>query len=77
MCYTFANVQAMRREKESFCTFGPILGKKCLPLTVSAPIVLSAQIALKDYSFYILHPILNKLGMYHHWANALHICVRI
>ena len=33
-------------------------------------IVLSAQIPLKDYYFYIFHSILIKLGMYHHWVNA-------
>ena len=40
-------------------------------------IVLSAQILLKDYYFYIVHPILFKLSIYHHWTNALRKRVRI
>ena len=40
-------------------------------------IVLSAQITIKDYSFYILHQILIKLGIHHYWANVPHKCVRI
>ena len=37
----------------------------------------SAQISLKDYSFYIFHPILMKLDTYHHWVNVLPNCVQI
>ena len=32
---------------------------------------------IKAYSFYSFLLILTKLGMYHHWANALQNCVRI
>ena len=39
--------------------------------------VVSAQIPLKDYFFYIFHQNLMKLGMYYHWAIALRKCVRI
>ena len=40
-------------------------------------IVVSAQINLKDYSFYIFHSIIIKLGIHDHWANALRKCVWI
>ena len=36
MCYTFESVQAMKREKGRFCTFGQNFGGKCLPLTAVA-----------------------------------------
>ena len=54
-----------------------IFGLRVLGSVQYKHIVLSAQIPFKYYPSTFFHLILIKLGMYHHWVNALRKGVRI